>query len=241
MQAVILAGGLGTRLRSVVDDRPKAMALVAGKPFIEYLILFLRNRGVTEILLCIGHMGNVIREFCCDGREWGVHIGYSQEVTPMGTAGAIKHAAPQIEGHDFLAVNGDSILDVDLRMLRDSHLGRDALATLALARTDAPERYGVVELSEKGEVLAFIEKGQSRGPAWINGGTYVFNKRVLELIPSGNSSLERDLLPTLIGKGLYGSPADGFFIDIGVPGDYARLNASPEYLSELARSEGSTC
>jgi NDP-sugar pyrophosphorylase family protein len=241
MQALILTGGLGTRLRDVVGDRPKTMALVAGKPFIEYLIIRLRRQGLTEILLCTGHMGNLIRGFFGDGRKWGVHIEYSQEVASLGTAGAIKHAVEQIQGPDFLTVNGDSILDVDVRALRDHHLQRDALATLALARTDTSGRYGVVELGEEGEVRAFIEKGQSRGAAWINGGTYVFNRRVLGLIPPGNSSLEHDLLPTLIGKGLYGRPVDGFFIDIGIPSDYARLNAHPELLFELVGSEGSTC
>lgn len=235
MQALILAGGLGTRLRGVINDKPKPMVPVAGRPFLEYLILQLRRQDFTDIVLCIGYLGKQVREYFGDGSSWGVKISYSEENEPLGTGGAVKLAKRLIRGEQFLAMNGDSFLDIEFKQLIDYHLKKRALATIALAEVEDATRYGTVEINDQGEIQSFVEKGQSSKSKLINGGIYVFSRKVFDYIPEGKVSLEKEVFPNLIGKGFYGLPVKGFFIDIGMPEDYKRLQANPECLLAALR------
>jgi len=240
MNVLILAGGLGTRLRKIVTDKPKPMALIANRPFLEYLILQLKQYGFTDIVLCIGYLGEKVKEYFGDGDRWGVHISYSWEKELLGTGGAIKLAGKLVKEENFLVMNGDSFLNVNLKKLIDYHLKQRALATMALAEVENPLRYGAVEINERGEIKSFVEKEQSSRSRLINGGIYVLNKKIFDYIPVGKVSLEKEVFPKLIGKRFYGMPTKGFFIDIGVPEDYKRLEASPNILLGLA-SQGRRC
>ena len=238
MKGLILVGGLGTRVKEILDDRPKPMVPVAGRPFLEYLILQVKKQGLTDIVLCIGYLGEQIREYFDNGSKWGVCISYSHESVPLGTAGAIKLAENLIEEETFLVMNGDSFLDVKLNELIEHHLRQAVLATMALVEIEEPARYGAVEINEKGEIESFVEKGQNSRSRLINGGVYVLNRKVFDYIPEGKVSLEKEVFPKLIGKGFHGMPIKGFFIDIGVPADYKRLEANPKILLGLANQEG---
>ncbi|HEC32212.1 MAG TPA: nucleoside-diphosphate-sugar pyrophosphorylase [Deltaproteobacteria bacterium] len=240
MKVLILTGGLGTRLRKIVTNKPKPMALIANRPFLEYLILQLKRYGLTDIVLCIGYLGEQMKEYFDDGSRWDVHISYSWEKEHLGTGGAIKLAEKLVKEENFLAMNGDSFLDVNLKKLIDYHLKQRALATMALAEVENPLRYGAVEIDGKGEIKSFVEKGKSSNSKLINGGIYVFNKEIFDYIPIEKVSLETEVFPKLIGKRFYGMPTKGFFIDIGVPEDYKRLEANPNILLGLA-SQGRRC
>ena len=235
-QALILAGGLGTRLRPAFHGGPKSLAPIAGRLFLEYLLIWLRSAGIKELILCVGYEKDQIRNWLVDGAAWGLHVTYSVEKTLLGTAGAIKLAAELISAPYCLVVNGDSFLDVNLAEMYQFHVRHRALATLALARVPDSARYGTVQLDRLGLVTAFQEKKQNlasqddspprRCPQLINGGVYLLEKRFLDLIPPGKAiSLETEVFPTLVGKNLYGFVTDGFFIDIGVPAEYQRAQS----------------
>jgi mannose-1-phosphate guanylyltransferase len=236
VHAVILAGGLGTRLRRLVRDLPKPMVDIAGRPFLEYLLLQLRAEGFDRAVLCTGHMGGIVRDYFGTGERLGLSIGYSEEPEPLGTGGALRLAEPLLQGDRWLVLNGDSFLDTSFRQLVEVHASSGALATLALVEVDDPQRYGSVSLGSGTEIGAFVEKGAAGGPALINGGVYVLERQVLELIPPGRQvSLEREVFPRLVGRGLHGVQVAGTFIDIGVPDDYLRLRDAPDLLLRLVR------
>jgi D-glycero-alpha-D-manno-heptose 1-phosphate guanylyltransferase len=230
MQTLILAGGLGTRLRTVIEDRPKPLAPVADRPFLEYLILQVKNQGFIDIVLCIGYLGEQIQNYFGDGNRWGVQISYSQEKELLGTGGAIKLAQRVIKEDNLLVMNGDSFLQVDLNKLITYHLKKEAQATIALVEADDSTRYGAVEINEEGEIENFVEKGERSRLNLINGGVYLLNRKVFDDIPEGKTSLEREVFPRLIGKGFYGMPVKGFFIDIGVVEEYQRLQSQSDVL-----------
>jgi len=233
MKALILAGGLGIRLRGIVEDKPKSMAPIGDMPFLEHLILQLKRYRLEDIVLCIGYLGEQVQGYFGDGSRWDVHISYSWEKEQRGTGGAVKLAERLVKDQNFLVMNGDSFLDIDLNKLIDHHLKKDALATMALVEIEDPARYGAVEINEKGEIVSFVEKGQSSGSKLINGGIYVLNRKVFDHIPKGKVSLEKEVFHKLIGKGFYGMNVEGFFIDIGVPEDYESLRGNPQALVEL--------
>jgi len=233
--ALILAGGLGERLRSVVSDRPKPMAAIAGRPFLEYVLLGLKKQDVTNVILCIGHGGSFIREYFAGGEKWGLRLYCSSETKPLGTGGALKLAEPLVSSRNFLVLNGDSFFGIDLRALIRFHESRKAQATIALAEVENTERYGVVEIAATGEVSRFLEKAR-RGPGLINGGIYVLSREVLASVPRGRAiSLEREILPQLIGRGFYGLAFQSYFVDIGVPEEYLKLQVD---FSRLVASLG---
>ena len=226
--AMILAGGLGTRLRAVFDSGPKSMAPVAGRPFLEYLLLQISSAGFRQVLLCVGYGRTQVEQWAGDGKRWGLHIHYSAESTPLGTAGAIKLAAKLIDKEAFLVLNGDSFLAVDLRELVQEHLRCEAWATIALAKVSDSTRYGTVVLNPEGKIAAFLEKNaagvnHSSCSVLVNGGVYVFNKGMLSNVPEMRTvSLEEEVFPQLISKGVKGFVSDGYFIDIGLPDDFKR-------------------
>ena len=231
MQALILVGGAGTRLQPVLAGLNKPMAPVAGKPFLEYLLLQLKKYEINEVTLCVGYRADLIQSHFGTGERWGMQVSYSYEEDFRGTAGALKLAEDLIHEEDFFVMNGDSLFDIELRTLIDYHRNMQATATLALAHVDDTQRYGRVDMNELGRIVSFIEKREGNTKGMINGGVYVFAREVLDFIP-GNQlvSLERDILPRLIGRDLYGLPLQGYFVDIGVPTDYMSLRSNPTQL-----------
>jgi len=223
MQTLILAGGLGSRLQKVVSDYPKPMVLVSGRPFLEYLISQLKKYNLTEIVLCIGYLGEKIKEYFQDGARWGVKIEYSKEDKPLGTGGAIKLADNFIKNDNFLVLNGDSYLDINFNELIEFHKLKEALATLASVEINKPDRYGLIEIDKDHHITGFREKGAVSKSNLINAGIYVFHKRIFDFIPENKVSLEKDIFPKLMGKRFYGKPYRTYFIDIGVPEDYDRI------------------
>jgi len=235
MYAAVLVGGLGTRLGSLIAGRNKPMALVAGKPFLEYLLCQLKNNGFTQVTLCIGHRGDLVREHFGTGERWGLCLTYSVEQELRGTAGAVKLAEPLLVGERFLVLNGDSLFDVPLSELTAFHHQRGALATIALSRTDAAQRFGTVEIDSDGKILSFLEKDRGVSTGLINAGIYVFSRQVLDYIPAGRPvSLERETFPSLIGRGLYGLSLQGYFLDIGVPESYGQAQTDAGRLRQIA-------
>jgi D-glycero-alpha-D-manno-heptose 1-phosphate guanylyltransferase len=232
MRALILAGGAGTRLRSVLGDNlNKPMAPVANKPFLEYLVMCLRKQGISEIILCVGYKADLIQSYFGAGNRWNVRLTYSRETEFLGTGGAVKLAEDLVGDKDFLVLNGDSFFDVDLGKLVRLHDETAATATLALAHVDNSQRFGAVRLDATRRIVGFAEKGQEARAGLINGGIYVLTRDVLDLIPPRQMcSLEREIFPALIDHKLYGLPCQGFFIDIGVPADYERLQTDPSPL-----------
>jgi len=238
MKCIILSGGLGTRLKGVIENSPKPMAPVESKPFLEYLVLQLHAQGFQNLVFCIGYLGKQIRDYFDDGSRWGVHIHYSREPSLLGTGGAIKWAAGLIKEENFLVMNGDSFFDIDLKELVRYHLEKDAMVTMALTEVENPERYGTVELDESGRIRSFKEKSKNSRSRVINGGIYVLNRRIFDYIPEGKVSLEEEVFPKLIGKGIYGTSFKGFFIDIGVPEEYRKLRENSKALLKLLEGVG---
>ncbi len=219
MKAIILAGGLGTRLGNLLGGLPKPMAPVNGKPFLELLILMLKRWNIDEIILSVGHRKEIIEEYFGDGQSWGINIAYSRENEPLGTGGAISAAMMMHEDDRYLVMNGDSYFDLDFDSLRNFHELKEAQATLALTWIKDTGRYGRVDLNERDEITGFREK-QNAQEGYINGGIYILARSVSSIIAPGQVSFEREVLPELIGKGLYGYAQNGFFMDIGIAEDY---------------------
>ncbi|MGC2703136.1 MAG: nucleotidyltransferase family protein, partial [Candidatus Acidiferrales bacterium] len=206
-----------------------------GTPFLELLVLQLRSQGVRRVVLCTGYLADQINERFDDGRKWGVAIGYSNEPYPLGTAGAVKFAEAYLEQDtEFLVMNGDSFLEVDLRQLISFHRKHGGLMTMAVRRIAEAARYGTVEVNKDGRVISFAEKTAARIPGIINGGVYVFNHDVLRNITEGPVSFERDVFPLLLEQGVYALEQHGMFIDIGTPEDYARAQELYGSLAEAA-------
>ena len=223
LTCVILVGGQGTRLLPVVSDVPKPMAVVNGRPFLEYLLAQVCKAGFTDVLLCLGHKAEAIKNHFGDGSGYGIKIRYSREKELLGTAGALALARPLICSDPFLVMNGDSYCNVDFEVLIKQHRMRGAVATIVTSWLDSQARYGSVVLDAQNDIVAFCEKGESTGSGYINGGIYVLDQTVLDLIPCGQyCSIERDIFPELAGKGLYAFKTSGMFIDIGVPAELER-------------------
>lgn len=228
-RAYILAGGLGLRLRSVVADRPKALAEVGGRPFLDFVIGQIAAHGGMAITLCTGYGTEAVRSAVGDGSRWGIRVDVSAEDRPLGTAGALRLAltATGREGSEALVVNGDSFFDVPSADLVAAHRAANADLTIALHRATDAGRFGTIEIAGD-RVIAFREKAEV-GPALINGGIYVLRPAVVDRLPAGEpASLERDLFPALICDPtaiVIGRSFPGFFTDIGVPADYGRIRA----------------
>ncbi len=229
MQAIVLVGGEGTRLRPLTETVPKPALTLVDRPFLAYMIEWLAAHGVTQVVLACGFLPDVLREALAGEQERaGVQIRYVVEPQPLGTAGAIRFAAAALgeELDDrFLALNGDVLTDLDLSALMRVHRERGASATIALHPVHDASAYGLVRSGERGEVLEFLEKTGEHVPGEVNAGMYVLERSVLESIPAGASvSIERDVFPRLAGKGLYGLPLDGYWMDIGTPDRYLQAS-----------------
>lgn len=158
MQALVLAGGVGTRLRPVLAGLNKPMAPVAGRPFLEYLLLQLKQHVIDEVTLCVGYKADLIQSYFGRGDRWDMQVSYSYETDFRGTAGALKLAEDLIHEEDFFVMNGDSLFDIELHTLMHYHRKRKATVTVALAHTEDTQRYGVVGMNEMGHIVSFIEK-----------------------------------------------------------------------------------
>ena len=230
MQAILLCGGMGTRLRSVVSDRPKPMADICGKPFLQYLLEMLRDKGITEVIFALGYMGEMIEEYFQDGSAFGLKIAYSYEEEPLGTGGAIRNALPKIMEEEVLVLNADTYFPMDYQGLYHFHQENDGDFSLATRAVPDISRYGAVRRDAAGRILAWNEKlsegENSRAlPGEINGGIYVMKKSLIAEIPEGKQSLEQDCIPKWLseGKRIFGLPFEGYFMDIGIPKDYQQF------------------
>jgi NDP-sugar pyrophosphorylase family protein len=221
-KAVLLVGGLGTRLRTVVTSAPKPLAPVGNRPFLELLIRQLGSQGIRSLIMCTGYLADQIESEFGKGSGLGVTIEYSKEPEALGTAGAVKFAERFLQGvPDFLVMNGDSFLELDLNQLIQLHRTHGGLATMAVVSVENAGRYGTVHVDSGNKVTAFFEKTGSDSPGLINAGVYVFSPAILELIAAGPVSLEKDVFPRLLDQGVYAAREQGVFIDIGTPADYA--------------------
>ncbi|MEQ2425607.1 nucleotidyltransferase family protein [Enterocloster hominis (ex Hitch et al. 2024)] len=225
MQAILLAGGLGTRLRSVVSDRPKPMALIEGRPFMEYVTRELVRSGMTDIIFAVGYKGTMVEEYFGDGERFGFHASYAYEETLLGTAGAIKNAGRFVTEERFFVLNADTFYQIDYTRLKRLQDSLDLDMALVLREVPDVSRYGQAILDEKGFLTAFNEKTEETRMGTINGGIYLMRRSLMDTIPEGKVSLENDMIPKWLreGKGLGGFVNDGYFIDIGIPEAYRQF------------------
>lgn len=220
---IILCGGLGKRLRKVVDDRPKVLAEIKGKPFLDILIEYFSSFGCERFILCTGYKGNKIQGHI-QNKYNKKKILISQEKEPLGTGGALLHAFPFIKSDSFFVTNGDSLCEINLKYFFKYHILKNALITIALIKTKNSQRFGNIEIDNKGKILNFKEK-EILNEGWINAGIYLMNKDIFSFISSKEKklSLEYDLFPQLVNKRIYGMKlSTPNFIDIGTPESYLK-------------------
>ncbi|PZD97014.1 NDP-sugar synthase [Paenibacillus sambharensis] len=228
MKALLLAGGLGTRLRPLTEQLPKPMAPVGNRPWLEHLILQLKEQGIGEFVITLKHYPELIRSYFGDGSRFGVSIAYTVEEEALGTAGAIKNAE-HLLGERFLVFNADVIQKVDILPLIEFHKQHGGSATIGLTRVEDPSQFGVVDITPSGRILKFIEKppiGQAPSDL-INAGVYLLDRQVLSLIPAGREvSIERETFPLLIQQGLgaYGCHMRGYWLDMGTRERYRKVH-----------------
>ncbi|HXR59986.1 MAG TPA: NDP-sugar synthase [Solirubrobacterales bacterium] len=229
MQAIVLVGGEGTRLRPLTSDMPKPALTLVDRPFLAYAIEWLAAHGVGEVVLACGFLPEVLRE-ALEGEEerTGVAITYVAEPEPLGTAGAIRYAAEALGDRledSFLTLNGDVLADLDLSALLRAHRAEGEQATIALRAVEDSSAYGLVRCDTTGRVLEFLEKTGEAAPGEINAGAYVLERSALDLIPAGRAvSIEREVFPRLVGKGLHALLLDGYWMDIGTPDRYLQAS-----------------
>lgn len=219
---VILCGGLGTRFQTVFSDRPKIMAPIHGRPFLDILLSTLTKQGYNRFILCTGHLSDVIEQYVKKS-PYAPNVVISGEHERLGTAGAIKLAESKIKSDHFFVINGDTFCDIDLASLEASHIKkRNIYASMVLAAPKNRKDGGsvTIDLGNK-NITSFAEKKQTSTNAFINAGVYLFHKKILNDIPkAANYSLEHDVFPTLVGKGLSGQITNKPVLDIGTPERY---------------------
>jgi len=237
LQALILVGGHGTRLRPVTLTLPKPVIPLVDRPFIRYMIDWLARHGVDDVVMACGFLADQLRATLGDEIPGGPKLHYVEEPEPRGTAGAIRFAAELLDDR-FFALNGDSLTDLDLTALMDQHISRGARATLGLHPVEDPTGFGLVRRSTDGEIHEFLEKPEPGeiDTDEVSAGVYVIEKEVLDLVaPDQDVSIEREIWPRLVGDGLYSLRLDGYWMDIGTPDRY--LEACWDILSRAVESE----
>lgn len=228
-QAVILVGGLGTRLRKIVTDVPKPMAQIENKPFLEYLIKLLKENGFQRFLFLTGYKSGNIESYFKNGEDFGIKIDYAREIEPLGTGGAIFNTWEKLNDEFFL-INGDTFFDIQYEILFNFIQDKNPDSLIALRYSNDISRYGFVKIDNEYQIKDFIEKDKlpnNRVDGYINGGVYYFKKSLLENFYKKYSnkkvSLENEILPYMVtNKKVFGLPIGGKFIDIGVPEDYLK-------------------
>jgi D-glycero-alpha-D-manno-heptose 1-phosphate guanylyltransferase len=218
--AVILCGGLGTRLRPISGDLPKVLMPFAGRPFIDILIESLLPFGFRRFVLCVGHLKEKVQMHF---KKPDYEVIFSEETEPLGTGGALKNAAPIIAGTSFLVMNGDSICPVDFSRFRNFHVQKGGILSLVLAKPQSGNNYGVIEVDDNQRVISFREKNECRKTMLINGGIYFMKRDIFDHMPvEACFSLEYDLFPKILPHRCYGFQTESEVIDIGTPERYAQ-------------------
>lgn len=232
MQALILAGGRGERMRPLTDNLPKPLLPVAEKPFLNYLVKFLKSQGVSDFIFAIGYKGEQIEAYFKDGRDFGVKILYSKEDFPLGTAGPVKKAEPFIKEEDILVMNGDTFVDIDLKVMMDFHKKMGKSITIAAVNVENPSRYGQL-IIRNNIIEEFKEKGAKVESNFINAGAYIVKKDILNSFPQGiKIDFETGIFPKF-SNNIAAFQTKGYFIDIGVKEDYYRFSEEIKNLSIL--------
>jgi len=215
-------GGQGTRLRPLTSTVPKPVVRLVDRPFIAFMLEWLRAHGIDDVIMSCGFLAEGMRSVLGDGSQLGIRLRFVEEPEPRGTAGALKLAEPMLDA-SFLMLNGDVLTDIDLTAQIAQHEATGARATLALVPVPDPSAYGLVILAHDRSVTDFIEKPSAdiAGEKLISAGAYVLQRDILELVPPDrNVSIEREVWPLLVGNGLYGFPSEGYWLDIGTPARY---------------------
>lgn len=223
-EAIILAGGLGTRLRSAVPDLPKCMAPVAGKPFLAHVITYFLGQGVEKLVFSLGYMHTIVLDYL--DQAWpGLEYTYTIEEQPLGTGGAIVLASQKIDGSDFIVTNGDTLFNVDLKHFSDFHRDHHGFISVALKPMMDFDRYGSVTLGINQSIISFQEK-KFVHQGLINGGTYIIDKtKLFQLELPSVFSFEKVILESHATTGnIFGFESDAYFIDIGIPEDFQRAS-----------------
>ncbi len=230
MKAVIMAGGMGSRLKAITGDRPKPMVPLLGRPLMEHILELLRSQGFDQVCAAVRYRAGDIMAHFGDGSRFGVEMQYRVEEEPLGTAGAVKNCRDFYGGEDFLVISGDAACDFRLSRLMEEHKRQGAAVTLALCRHSEPLSYGLAVTDGEGRIRSFVEK-----PDWsrvvtdlVNTGIYVISPRIMELVPEGREfDFAKDLFPLLLSRGelLLGLPMEGYWCDVGSPLSYYRCCA----------------
>jgi D-glycero-alpha-D-manno-heptose 1-phosphate guanylyltransferase len=223
LEAVILAGGLGTRLQSVVSEVPKSMAPVNGKPFLEYQLDYLSNFGIKKFIFSVGYKAEIIQKHF--GDQWhSIPVDYAFEKEPLGTGGGIKNAMKLAESEQVLVLNGDTLFRINLNDFLDFHLQKESAFSLALRKVNDVSRYGTVCTDENGMITGFKEKNTSSGEGFINGGIYLIEKNIFFSLPlPARFSIEKDFFEKYYqALAIFAMPFEAYFLDIGIPEDYQR-------------------
>jgi D-glycero-alpha-D-manno-heptose 1-phosphate guanylyltransferase len=231
MEAIILAGGFGTRLRPSVADLPKCMASINGRPFLEFLLDRLIHSGVEHVILSVGYMHELIIKYFKSGYQ-NLKISFAVENEPLGTGGGIKMAMKHAQAENVLALNGDTLFLLDLKDFWDFHVSRKSLFSLALRQVPSVSRYGSVTLNKEGLITGFTEKNALEGPGLINAGIYLISRKYFTDYQTPDVfSLEKDFIEKAYDKDyFYGFAGSGYFIDIGIPEDYDRAQTEFRHL-----------
>jgi mannose-1-phosphate guanylyltransferase len=237
IDVVVLAGGLGTRLRSVLADRPKVLAPVAGRPFLDHLLRWLERQGARRIILALGHLAGPVEAHLAATAPWNgrIDVATVREPAPLGTGGALRFCRQAIRSDPLIVMNGDTFVEVDLAGFAKSCALSGAEAGLVAVRVEDASRYGRLELTPDDRVAAFIEKDRAHAAAaWINAGIYWLRAAALDRLPTGASSLEQDLLQPSPAGSITAWRTTGRFIDIGTP---ESLEQAPSILGVMADRE----
>ena len=223
MEAIILAGGFGTRLKDIVNDVPKSMAVVNGKPFLEYLLNFLSGQGIQKVILSVGYLNDTIQSHFKNHYK-NILITYAVEEEPLGTGGGILNALKNVDGNMAVVLNGDSMFRIDLHALQNQHEANNSDITLALRYLEDTSRFGSVIIDQAKQIVGFTEKQTGAGPGYINGGIYLINKGFFTRNEfPGKFSIEKDCFEKQYSDSrMFGYIARGYFLDIGIPEDYMR-------------------
>lgn len=233
MRGIVIAGGLGTRLRPLTLHRPKPLIPVVSAPLLEYQLNYLKSAGITEVCFATNYMADVIEERIGDGSRFGMKLVYAVENEPLDTGGAIRNAYDALAPDDCVVFNGDVLHGFDIAGIVRRHREREAQVTLTLREVKRPHPYGVVPIDECGRVVGFLEPSDEAKRAFdqgapgsgsdtMNAGLYVLNRQILDSFPKGKCKVERDVFPQLISQGtrVFADVQEGFWIDVGRPGQY---------------------
>lgn len=230
IDVVVLCGGKGKRLQSVISDRPKPMAQIDQKPFLDMLIEYFCDFGCRRFILCTGHMSEIISQHYRKNRD-ALDFVISKEHSPLGTAGAVKNSERHLTSQTFLVTNGDSFCPVDLDEFLSFHRSREALVSMAVIDAENTGDTGMITMDQNRRITGFAEKSDDRTRGYINTGIYLFERRVLSQIdPDTNVSLEYELFPELAGDEFYGFVTEEKLFDIGTP---ERLDTARKILSKI--------